>query len=99
MTYSKESFLQSNYNISAEVKQLDGHVDRNFLLIVDEEPKYVLKLTTDLTGKPFLKAQHLIFEHLGNNDKYLFPQIATGIDGKVSTCLRMMTARNIWPGY
>jgi len=82
VTDSKQRFIQSNYNIFAEIQQLEGHVDRNFLLIVDKEPKYVLKLTTDLTSKPFLKAQHHIIEHLGNNDRFAFPQIQTGSDGK-----------------
>jgi 4-aminobutyrate aminotransferase-like enzyme/Ser/Thr protein kinase RdoA (MazF antagonist) len=79
---SVQRFLQSKYDISAEIKVLDGHVDKNLLLIVDGTPKYVLKLTTDLTSKPFLKAQHQIFEHLGNINNYVFPQVITGCDGK-----------------
>ena len=76
------TFLKSRYDISAEIKILDGHVDRNYLLYINSVPEYVLKLSSDLTDKPFLKAQHLIFNQLKSLERYQFPQIITGLDGK-----------------
>jgi 4-aminobutyrate aminotransferase-like enzyme len=79
---SVSNFLKSKYDISAEIKPLEGHVDKNYLLYINEIPEYVLKLSLDLTDKPFLKAQNLIFDHLKSLDRYDFPQIITGLDGK-----------------
>ena len=79
---SVSNFLKSKYDISAEIKPLDGHVDKNYLLYINAIPQYVLKLSRDLTDKPFLKAQNLIFDHLKSLERYDFPQIITGLDGK-----------------
>ena len=76
------NFLKSKYDISAEIKPLDGHVDKNYLLYINSVPEYVLKLCRDLTDKPFLKAQNLIFDLLESLARYDFPQIITGLDGK-----------------
>ncbi len=76
------SFLKSKYDISPEIKPLDGHVDKNYLLYINSVPTYVLKLSRDLTDKPILKAQNLIFDQLSSLDRYDFPQIITGLDGK-----------------
>jgi 4-aminobutyrate aminotransferase-like enzyme/Ser/Thr protein kinase RdoA (MazF antagonist) len=75
-------FLKSRYNISARIEELEGHVDKNYLLIIDGVPEYILKLSSDLTDKPFLKAQNLIFEQLKAIGEYSFPQIIPGIDGQ-----------------
>ena len=75
-------FLKSKYDISAEIKRLDGHVDKNYLLYINSVPEYVLKLSHDLRDKPFLKAQNLIFDLLRSLERYEFPQIITGLDGK-----------------
>jgi Ser/Thr protein kinase RdoA (MazF antagonist) len=66
---SVSNFLKSKYDISAEIKPLEGHVDKNYLLYINEIPEYVLKLSLDLTDKPFLKAQNLIFDHLKSLDR------------------------------
>ena len=79
---SISNFLRSKYDISAEIRPLDGHVDKNYLLAINAIPKYVLKLSRDLTDKSFLKAQNLIFDHLKSLERFLFPQIITGVDGK-----------------
>ena len=76
------SFLKSKFDISAEIKPLDGHVDKNYLLYINSVPEYILKLSRDLTDKPFLKAQNLIFDQLKSLEKYEFPQVITGTDGK-----------------
>ncbi len=82
MKDSVSNFLKSKYDILAEIKPLDGHVDKNYLLYINKVPEYVLKLSRDLTDKPFLRAQNLIFDHLKSLDRYDFPQIITGLDGK-----------------
>jgi 4-aminobutyrate aminotransferase-like enzyme/Ser/Thr protein kinase RdoA (MazF antagonist) len=79
---SVSSFLKSKYDISPEIRPLDGHVDKNYLLYINSVPEYVLKLSRDLTDKPILKAQNLIFDQLGSLARYDFPQIITGLDGK-----------------
>jgi len=79
---SVSSFLKSKYDISAEIKPLEGYVDKNYLLYINAVPEYVLKLSRDLTDKPFLNAQNLIFDHLKSLERYDFPQIITGLDGK-----------------
>jgi 4-aminobutyrate aminotransferase-like enzyme/Ser/Thr protein kinase RdoA (MazF antagonist) len=76
------SFLKSKYDISPDIKALEGHVDKNYLLFINSVPEYILKLSRDLTDKPFLKAQNLIFDQLRSLEKYDFPQIITGLDGQ-----------------
>ena len=45
------SFLKSKYDISPEIKALEGHVDKNYLLFINSVPEYVLKLSLDLTAR------------------------------------------------
>lgn len=82
MKGSITNFLASKYGISAHLQELDGHVDRNYLLNVNGIPLYILKLSRDLTSKSFLKAQHLIFEQLKTEATYVFPETLSGIDGE-----------------
>jgi len=79
---SVSSFLKSKYDISPEIRSLDGHVDKNYVLYINSVPEYVLKLSRDLTDKQFLKAQNLIFDQLKSLERYEFPQVIPGLDGK-----------------
>jgi ethanolamine-phosphate phospho-lyase len=77
-----KKFLISRYGLAFRIRKLAGHVDTNYLLSENNVPKFVLKLSKDLTIRPFLEAQHLIFEQLKVVENYAFPQVMADKDGK-----------------
>ena len=77
-----KKFLISRYGLVVRIRKLTGHVDTNYLLSENNVAKFVLKLSKDLTIRPFLEAQHLIFEQLKVVKNYSFPQVVADNDGK-----------------
>jgi len=77
-----QNFLFQKYAIRADIKQLDGYENLNYLVKVEDKPKYILKLNSDLTERPFLEVQDLVYQQLEALRKFAFPQYVYGKDGK-----------------
>ncbi len=70
------------YGIEAEVKQLDGFIDLNFLLRVGTR-KYVLKLTADHSSAAYLHTQNQALQLLHPHFPEAIPEIVTNVNGKL----------------
>jgi 4-aminobutyrate aminotransferase-like enzyme/Ser/Thr protein kinase RdoA (MazF antagonist) len=71
MIFSEElikEIVKENYQISVNVKSLNGYDDQNFLLKDKNSNKYILKVSTDEHGLEFLDAQIKIINHLSKSD-------------------------------
>ena len=71
MIFSEElikEIVKENYQISVNVKSLNGYDDQNFLLKDKNSNKYILKVSTDEHGLGFLDAQIKIINHLSKSD-------------------------------
>ena len=76
-----KSFLEKTYGVGGNIKKLSGYDDLNYLVYVNKEPLYILKISKGKDQKLFLEAQQNILRILNKLDMYAFPQVKTDLKG------------------
>lgn len=61
-----KELLQVHYNLSVEVKVLDGYEEQNFLLKDSNGERYILKAGSAVQGYDIIRAQVEMMNHLGS---------------------------------
>ncbi|MEO9022857.1 MAG: aminotransferase class III-fold pyridoxal phosphate-dependent enzyme [Ginsengibacter sp.] len=71
MIFSEElikEIVKKHYNLSVDVKKLNGYDEQNFLLKDSDANKYILKVATDAHGLNLLDAQIKMINHLSKSN-------------------------------
>ena len=77
--------LKSIYNIDGEISMLNGEIDFNFKVVLNNSKKYLLKISRSSFEQEYINYQILLLEHLNKNSKIEIPKINASDDKIVDT--------------
>ena len=80
--------LKSIYNLDGEISLLDGEIDFNFKVVIDNSKKYLLKISRSSFEQEYIDYQVLLLEHLNKNSKIELPKLVLSTDNKKSSIIQ-----------
>ena len=80
--------LKSIYNLDGEISLLDGEIDFNFKVVLNNSKKYLLKISRSSFEQEYIDYQVLLLEHLNKNSKNELPKLVLSTDNKKSSIIQ-----------
>jgi len=80
--------LKSIYNLDGEISLLDGEIDFNFKVVLNNSKKYLLKISRSSFEQEYIDYQVLLLEHLNKNSKIELPKLVLSTDNKKSSIIQ-----------
>ena len=80
--------LKSIYNLDGEISLLDGEIDFNFKVVLNNSKKYLMKISRSSFEQEYVDYQVLLLEHLNKSSKIELPKLVFSTDNKKSSIIQ-----------